>query len=775
MYRLLHRFLFLPFLFVILYSCTHMSADTQLRQGDYGKAAQAVSSYGISSENQTSDYVVRVCYTYSRLKIYDKLFECLDKLEENIEKGDKSIGSSFFNNSMNFPSDISLLPALMRAEAYIDTGNYSKAQEYAKYAYDHISDLPAGDKMNNWDRRHKMDALSLLVMANAFSGKNEEAQKYLRELEDQGIGFAFGYFTARYKKHALSKAYMAAGQYENILKTAASFSLTTFFADIVTLGIMNITAVKNNTFGYTELPQKFMVYKAYFETGQYDEARKGYESLLQNPATISNGQINWAMLFDRGRIAEKQNDLKAAVGFYKKAIDIIESQRSTINTEASKIGFVGDKQTVYAAIIFAMMKNGNSHGALEYAERSKSRTLVDLLASADRIMPPSDTSAEYLAQLEETETQFASNDINVDKLALATRSIKLRKDFMQAAPETASLVTADTITADEIFAILKDGQNILEYYYYKESGIVFIIDKTSVKAFSFSTKDLYTDISEFRKALSSPLSDNYRHYSEKLYSTLIRPVQSHISEKTLIVIPHGIIHYIPFAYLCSGSECLIDKASISLLPSASTSKYIKDDVNNGKMLIIGNPYLGDDRYSLAFADKEADAIEEMFPNSVKYKGKDATEDIFRKQAARYSYIHFATHGTFESSSPLNSGLYLAGNEHEDGLLTVNELYGLRLNAELVMLSACETGLSRINAGDDLIGLQRGFLYAGANSVLATLWKVDDAATKDIAVAFYKNIRTMIKPEALRQAQMEIRKKYPHPYYWASFQYTGMPR
>jgi CHAT domain-containing protein len=121
---------------------------------------------------------------------------------------------------------------------------------------------------------------------------------------------------------------------------------------------------------------------------------------------------------------------------------------------------------------------------------------------------------------------------------------------------------------------------------------------------------------------------------------------------------------------------------------------------------------------------------------------------------------------------LKSALLLAPDSQYNGVLSVDKLYSLNLDANLVTLSACETGLSKIANGDDLVGLTRGFLYAGSSSIVASLWKVDDRATSELMARFYKELQGNDKMAALREAQLETKKKYPHPYYWASFQLTG---
>ena len=152
--------------------------------------------------------------------------------------------------------------------------------------------------------------------------------------------------------------------------------------------------------------------------------------------------------------------------------------------------------------------------------------------------------------------------------------------------------------------------------------------------------------------------------------------------------------------------------------------------------------------------------------------KDASETNFKAAGAVFSRIHFATHGKFQAEDPLNSGLFLAKDASNDGLLTVGELYSMRLDADLITLSACETGLGKVANGDDVVGLTRGFLYAGSRSIVASLWSVDDKATAELMEAFYSNLAKMPKQQALREAQLRTRQDFPHPFFWAAFQLTG---
>jgi CHAT domain-containing protein len=162
----------------------------------------------------------------------------------------------------------------------------------------------------------------------------------------------------------------------------------------------------------------------------------------------------------------------------------------------------------------------------------------------------------------------------------------------------------------------------------------------------------------------------------------------------------------------------------------------------------------------------------MFTDSRALVRAEASKSAVTELGNGFSILHFATHGKFDADAPLSSGLYLAKGNEASGVLTVSDLYSLRWDVDLVTLSACETGLGKIANGDDVIGLTRGFLYAGARSIVASLWEVDDRATAQLMESFYRNLATHDKREALRLAQIETRQQFPEPWFWAAFNILG---
>jgi CHAT domain-containing protein len=182
--------------------------------------------------------------------------------------------------------------------------------------------------------------------------------------------------------------------------------------------------------------------------------------------------------------------------------------------------------------------------------------------------------------------------------------------------------------------------------------------------------------------------------------------------------------------------------------------------------------LGDFNYDLPLAEMEANAIKWDFPQVDIYTRENATEALLQERIGEYQIIHIASHGEFDPVNPLFSSLKLRRTATEDGNFEMNEVFGLDINADLVTLSACQTGLGDIVGGDELVGLNRAFIYAGTKSILSSLWRVSDISTAVLIKHFYRNYSRGNKAESLRKAQLLVKRLYPHPSYWAGFNLTG---
>jgi CHAT domain-containing protein len=359
----------------------------------------------------------------------------------------------------------------------------------------------------------------------------------------------------------------------------------------------------------------------------------------------------------------------------------------------------------------------------------------------------------------------------------AVRGIKLvaeaRSTLTAVAPEAASLVSVQKVAISDIAARIAPDETLIDYYASGDELYAFVLHGSAVRGHRLAGKGLEDDVKAFRAAVERR-DERAASLAKALHARLIKPLLGDIDGNALTISPHGALHYLPFAALSDGDQYLIDRFSIRLTPSADALVYLRTDHPSkvGRLLALGNPDLGNARYDLPNAQVEAVNVAALFPDSRALVRDEATKSAVKELAGGFSMLLFATHGKFDTDAPLASGLYLAKGRESSGVLTVSDLYSLRWDTDLVTLSACETGLGKVANGDDVIGLTRGFLYAGARSIVASLWEVDDAATEQLMVSFYRNLESHDKRAALRLAQIETRASYPQPRYWAAFQIVG---
>jgi CHAT domain-containing protein len=509
--------------------------------------------------------------------------------------------------------------------------------------------------------------------------------------------------------------------------------------------------------------------------GRLDQAGAMLDTLLALPEIRAMGNLYWVALYERALIALKQGRHEEGVRLLAQSVEAIESVRSTISFEASKIGFAGDKQTVYAALIGALAGAGDWHQAFLYAERAKARALVDLLAQRRDLGPPpsADDKVRDLfahAATVDSSVGFATADETMRGIKVVADA---RDTLSNVAPEAASLISVQKVEVAAILSRMSADETLVDYYVQGEDLYAFVLNGMSIKGFKLSAKGMEEEVRAFREAIDRRAA-NAMDTGRALHDRLIRPLLADLNGSKLVIAPHGVLHYVPFAALSDGEGYLVDRFSLRLIPSASTLVYLRTDQPKklGKLLAIGNPDLGSSALDLPNAQVEAVAIAAMFPDSRALVRAEASKSAVKELGNGFSILHFATHGKFDANAPLSSGLYLAKGRESDGVLRVSDLYSLRWDVDLVTLSACETGIGKVANGDDVIGLTRGFLYAGARSIVASLWAVDDAATAHLMESFYRNLSNNDKREALRLAQIETRRQYPEPWFWAAFNILG---
>ena len=715
-----------------------------------------------------------LCFAYSKLKRYDRLMPCLDTLQALVAKGDRRTRIFGLDDAT---------PAihLLRAEALTDLGNYAGARKEANNALVWLR------RENSGDDDMVVNAYAAVAVAAALQGDTIVARQTVDLLKDYKVRSDY----KRAKAMAQARAQMAVGAWADVIVTLES-SEAAFQLDKMLDSFLSGTAFTGrNNWVWVELPRAFMLHKAQAEVGRTELARAGFDKLLATPELSVNAEIHWQTLVERARIAEADGQFDKALELYRKARGLVESQRRSIRTEASKIGFAGDKQAVYQGLMRVALKLGNKALAVEVAEQAKSRALVDMLAAKSDFGIYGPRATEVGAAFAEFERLDAEQSLQSPDATAAQRA-QLAQQLQAAgqqlriqAPQLASLVTSGGIEAAQMAAALGPKETLVGFFGSGKNLVGYTVSGAEIRLYPLDAQGLEDDVAEFVQSIKKRRRQT-RELAEVLYKRLLRPMQASIAGRDLLIVPHGSLHYVPFAALHDGERYLVQGRALRYLPSAMLLGLLPHQGAAGakaagapvqRLLILGNPDLGKAELDLPASQEEAQALQGLFAtNSELFIRKAATESLIKERAFDFSHIHVASHGEFSADAPLDSRLRLAADAKNDGVLSVSEIYGLRLNAQVVMLSACETGLGRVSSGDDVVGLTRGFLYAGAQNVVGSLWEVDDDATSALSQAMYDGLKKGLPvAKALALAQEQLLAKKPHPFFWAAFLDSGTGR
>jgi CHAT domain-containing protein len=444
-------------------------------------------------------------------------------------------------------------------------------------------------------------------------------------------------------------------------------------------------------------------------------------------------------------------------------------------------------------MILAQLGSKNLEEAFNYNERARSRAFLDILGSKVQLAKGSTLLEEERAlQARISALQAKMEEEEDDEEPTESRQIKQELDAAQKAytdflakvrkenKEQASLMNVEPLTLRQLQELLDPGVTVLEYFVLRGRAMLWIVEKDRVRfvRLSLNRKELISKVAALRESIYRVAEkEKFKELSQEIYRLLLEPALPHIRGKELLIIPHDVLHYLPFqALLSSQSRHLIQDYPIYYLSSSSLMQFTREKrrASREKALVMGNPSLGDAAYNLRFAEREAREVARVYPQSEVYLKEQASKPRAISLSPKYDMLHFAVHAEFNEEDPLASALLLAREGNDDGRLKVGEIFSLDLKTDMVVLSACETGLGKLSSGDELIGLTRAFIYAGTPSVVTTLWKVNDRSSYELMREFYSNLKTMKKSEALRQAQLKTMQEFPEPFFWAAYGLTGEP-
>jgi CHAT domain-containing protein/Tfp pilus assembly protein PilF len=535
----------------------------------------------------------------------------------------------------------------------------------------------------------------------------------------------------------------------------------------------------------------------YLRLGQLHLGKKDYSKALENlsRALQMAEQFRYANAFYQAASSIGDLNLESdkpaeAISYYQRAIDSIESMRSLLQSEDFRSSFFEDKGQIYGGMILAHLTAKNFAAAFDYNERARSRAFLDILGSKVQL-----TKGGRLVE-QERALQAKIGVLQAMTVAQGADSSPLRQELEEAQrdyneflaqvrkanKEQASLMNVEPLSLKQLQELLDPGVTVLEYFVLRGRAVLWVVEKDRVHfvRLTLNRRELISKVTALRESVFHVKEkEKFKQASEDLYRGLIAPALPHIRGKELLIIPHDVLHYLPFqALLSPRGKYLIQDYPIYYLSSASLMQFTKEKRRASglgvKALILGNPDLGDRAYDLRFAEREAREIARVYPGGTVLLKEQATKSKALSLSPNSDMLHFAVHAEFNEQDPMSSALLLAKDGQDDGKLKVGEVFSLNLKADMVVLSACETGLGKISSGDEIIGLTRAFIYAGAPSVITTLWQVNDRASYELMREFYLNLKTMKKSEALRQAQLKTMKEFPEPFYWAAYGLTGEP-
>jgi CHAT domain-containing protein len=327
----------------------------------------------------------------------------------------------------------------------------------------------------------------------------------------------------------------------------------------------------------------------------------------------------------------------------------------------------------------------------------------------------------------------------------------------------------NTLNLKEVMALLDPETTLLEYFVTTDKTLVWVVDKSSFKFIEIATGsgELEKRVNTYREKIAT-FDPDYQSDARSLYDLLLKPAIQYAKNKRIVIVPHAALNHLPFHALMTSKNAdadtkgrfLIEDFDVFYAPSASVLRFIyeKRKPLTGRILAFGNPSLDEQDLELPFAEEEVRGIKSAYPETTVFLKKQATKTKVQNLANSYNAIHFATHAELNADSPMSSSIRLSRDVSSDGNLKVYEIFGLDLkNTSMVALSGCETGLGRRTGGDEIVGLSRAFIYAGAPTIVASLWKVNDQSTAELMTLFYKNLKTLSKASALRTAQIEMIK------------------
>lgn len=572
----------------------------------------------------------------------------------------------------------------------------------------------------------------------------------------------------------------------------------------------------------------------YSRQGDYQNSSLYYDKAINLALSENENRTLWESYLEKGNLLKKQGKLAEAQFYYLNSINIIETLRSKLTMEEDKASFLGsDKRlNAYHNLIDLLINLNKQKGeptylaqAFNFMERAKSRAFLDSIdsSSLEKEMPVdiklvnqekevmSDMSRLYTRLITPDLSEKERGEILQEVKSLEARLDNIKRQIRSENPAYANLTFPEIITYEQASKeFIKGKTAIFTFVIGDDSAYAFALTNRGLKVYPVPTRrELRSRVTNHRRAISDIDNKDFPT-GQELYELLLKPGLVD-GIKNLIIIPDDILNLLPFETLLTAdqnSDWLIKKYTVYYAPSLSSLRELAHRQNRKNrpkpqhnLLAVGDPYYGDLEekypelstkaifqdfytltdlkfYRLRYSHEEVKRISSLIPRSTVLEREKASEDLVKSaNLADYKIIHFAAHGLIDDQKPARSAIILTldNDPAEDGFLQMREVFNLKLNADLAVLSSCQTGLGQFIKGEGMEGISRAFFYAGSSSVVMSLWTINDQVSAQFMERFYYHLKGNENlAEALRQVKIEMIQSeiVSHPYYWAGFILSG---